>query len=375
MAENGTTREGEGRSRGADGLLVRRHDRGLRQAATTATPIRSRSRRATAASSRVALTDTTNAQIVRNLGEPYVDATGQMRDMLVPGRFLFTYGVFYPQAGGHVYDAKTITFPGAHAHDYVFEKPDWWVKQIWQMADFYYRPSSATAKPNWREYRVGIDMTGNKVGDRQETDTISRLIYGLSTAYHMTGDDRFLKAAETGVEYLREHLRNVDTGEGLIYWYHAIEIDEPNEKKILASEFGDDYQAIPAYEQIYALVGPTQVYRITGDQRIKDDIDATIYAVRAVLLRPGVRRLLVAPRPDLVRRQERRAGSEPGTQELELGRRPRPGLSDQRLAGDRRRQVRGHARVDRRHDRGSASPTTPTARSSRSGSTRTGATT
>ncbi len=44
----------------------------------------------------VGLTDTTGAQIVRNLGEPYVDATAQMRDMLVPGRYLFTYGVFYP---------------------------------------------------------------------------------------------------------------------------------------------------------------------------------------------------------------------------------------------------------------------------------------
>ena len=62
----------------------------------------------------------------------------------------------------------------------MFEKPDWWVKQIWQMADFYMRPSSRTGEPDWREYRVGIDMTGHKVGDRQETDTISRLIYGLS---------------------------------------------------------------------------------------------------------------------------------------------------------------------------------------------------
>jgi anti-anti-sigma factor len=224
----------------------------------------------------VALTDTTNAQLVRNLGEPYADATAQMRDMLVPGRYLFTYGVFYPEKGGHVYEAKQITFPGAHAHDYVFEKPDWWVKQIYQMADFYMKAQFGDGEPNWREYRVGIDMTGNKTGDRQETDTISRLVYGLSTAYHMTGEDRFLKAAEGGVEYLREHLRNVDTSEGVTYWYHAIEIDEPSEKKILASEFGDDFQAIPAYEQIYALVGPTQVYRITGDKRIKDDIDATI---------------------------------------------------------------------------------------------------
>ena len=63
----------------------------------------------------VGITPTTNAQLVHNLGEPYADATGQMRDMLVPGRFLVTYGVFYPEAGGHVYDALTITFPGARS--------------------------------------------------------------------------------------------------------------------------------------------------------------------------------------------------------------------------------------------------------------------
>jgi anti-anti-sigma factor len=48
------------------------------------------------------------------------------------------------------------------------------------------------------------------------------------------------------------------------------------EKKILASEFGDDYDAIPAYEQIYALAGPTQTYRLTGDPRILNDIEMTI---------------------------------------------------------------------------------------------------
>ncbi len=225
---------------------------------------------------RVALTDTTNAQLIRNLGEPYADATPQVRDMLVPGRYLFAYGIFYPERGGHVFEAKQITFAGRRAQEYVFESPDWWAKQIWQMADFYYRAQFGDGEPDWRSYRVSMDMTGKKLGSRQETDTISRLIYGLSTAYHMTGEDRFLKAAETGVEYLRDHLRNKDVTEGISYWYHAIEIDEPNEKKILSSEFGDDYDAIPAYEQIYALVGPAQVFRITGDPRIRADIDETI---------------------------------------------------------------------------------------------------
>ena len=48
------------------------------------------------------------------------------------------------------------------------------------------------------------------------------------------------------------------------------------ERKMLSSEFGDDWDAIPAYEQIYALAGPTQTYRITGDPRIRQDIDRTL---------------------------------------------------------------------------------------------------
>ena len=318
----------------------------------------------------VGLTSTTNAQLVRNLGEPYADATAQLRDMLVPGRYLFTYGVFYPKGDTHVYDAKQVTFPGAHAHDFVFEKPDWWVKQIYQMADFYYRAQFGAELARVPRRRRHDRQQGRRSpGDGRDL----RLIYGLSTAYHMTGEERFLKAAETGVEYLREHLRNVDTSEGITYWYHAIEVHEPSEKKILASEFGDDFQAIPAYERYRpgrarpAL--PHHRRQAHQERHRRHDL-----ALRAVLLRPRVRRLLVAHRPDLVRRQERRARPQPGSQELELGRRPRAGLPHQRLARDRRQEVRGHARLDRRRHR-AATRTTSTARSSRSNSTRTGATT
>ena len=42
---------------------------------------------------RIKLKGNTYAQLIRNLGDPYRDATGPMRDMLTPGRFLFTYGI------------------------------------------------------------------------------------------------------------------------------------------------------------------------------------------------------------------------------------------------------------------------------------------
>jgi mannose/cellobiose epimerase-like protein (N-acyl-D-glucosamine 2-epimerase family)/anti-anti-sigma regulatory factor len=224
----------------------------------------------------VKLTASTFAELVRNLGDPYIDATSQMRDMLDRGRTLFAYGIFYPEAGDMRFEAKHIVFVGRTAADFSFERPDWWVKQVKELGNFYLRAEWGDGDIDYAEYRTSIALEGRKLdGFRQETDTISRLVYGFATAYLLTGEDRFLEAAERGTEYLRDHMRTVDAGEGIAYWVHAIDVAGKKEKKILASEFGDDYDAIPAYEQIYALAGPTQTYRVTGDPRIMADIEMT----------------------------------------------------------------------------------------------------
>ena len=225
----------------------------------------------------VGLTNQTYAEVVRNLGEAYVDASSQMRDMLDRGRMLFAYGIFYPEGDKTVFDAMHIVFVGRTSHDYVFERPDWWVDQIREVADFYINAQFPDGNIDYSEYRTRLTLEGDKLpGTRQETDTISRMVYGMASAYLLTGEDRFLEAAEKGTEYLREHMRTVDASEGVAYWVHGIDTSAGKERKILASEFGDDYDAIPAYEQIYALAGPTQTYRITGDPRIASDIEMTI---------------------------------------------------------------------------------------------------
>ena len=61
-----------------------------------------------------------------------------------------------------------------------------------------------------------------------------------------------------------------------MFWFHGVDISPTGQRQVLASEFGDDLDAIPMYEQIYALAGPTQTYRVTGDPRILDDIDKTV---------------------------------------------------------------------------------------------------
>jgi hypothetical protein len=227
---------------------------------------------------RVQLKPNTYAQLLRNLGDPYIDCTAQVQDMLVPGRYLFTYGTFYPQAGAHVFEAQFLVFVGRKPGEYFFEKQDWWVRQIRSLGDFYLEAQFGAGPVDYAHYRTTIKLTGEKPADnyRQETDTISRLVYGFATAYLLTGDDRYLEGAEKGTEYLRDHMRFYDADEDIVYWYHGIDVHGHREDKVFASEFGDDLDAIPAYEQIYALAGPIQTYRVSGDPRILHDAERTL---------------------------------------------------------------------------------------------------
>ena len=88
--------------------------------------------------------------------------------------------------------------------------------------------------------------------------------------------DANLEVAERGTQYLRDHMRFVDTDNDIVYWYHGIKVEGDYEKKLFTSEFDDDYDAVPMYEQIYALAGPTQTFRVTGDRRIAADIHHTM---------------------------------------------------------------------------------------------------
>ncbi|MEB3220203.1 MAG: AGE family epimerase/isomerase [Nostocales cyanobacterium 94392] len=236
---------------------------------------------------KVKLSPMAYAKVIQNFDEGYPDATGNMRAMLVPGRYLFTYGAFYPDSD--TFDAKQIVFAGAKKDDYVFEKQNWWVNQIDALGKFYLKAQFGVGEYDYRNYRTSLSLSGQQstTNFRQETDTISRLVYGFATAFMMTGNDSFLKAAERGTEYLREHMRFVDLDEGIVYWYHGIDVQGEKEQKIFASEFGDDYDAIPAYEQIYALAGPIQTYRCTGDPRIMDDTEKTIKLFNEFFLDKG----------------------------------------------------------------------------------------
>src|SRR5687768_9360233 len=102
----------------------------------------------------VNLTDTMSAELVRNLNEPYADASGLVSTMLVPGRYLFAYGIYYPEGGTHVFEAKRLVFLGRTENQFMFEKQDWWIKQIGALGDAYLKWQFGTDEPDYRRYRT-----------------------------------------------------------------------------------------------------------------------------------------------------------------------------------------------------------------------------
>ena len=226
------------------------------------------------------LTGNTYAKQTQNLGEGWQDRTGDLERLLTPGRMVFVYGTFFPEETTSC-EVNFIVFANEAENDYRYLEPGWWTQQIDQIGSSYlkWQFQSPEQPIDYKNYRTLISLTGGKQEQDylQETDTISRLVYGMASAYMLTGKDEFLEAAEKGTDYLRDKMRFVDTDTDMIYWYHGIKVSSSGqEQKLLVSEFGDDYNCIPAYEQIYALAGPVQTYRLNGDPRILDDADKTL---------------------------------------------------------------------------------------------------
>lgn len=110
------------------------------------------------------LTPNTYAQIVRNLDEDYIDCTNRMGEMLTSERYLYVYGIFYPQGGAHTFEAKALFFPGSEPGQYRQEESDWWIKQIHSLASCYTRwQFGCPDKPiDYRDYRTILHLAGAK---------------------------------------------------------------------------------------------------------------------------------------------------------------------------------------------------------------------
>jgi mannose/cellobiose epimerase-like protein (N-acyl-D-glucosamine 2-epimerase family) len=190
-------------------------------------------------------------------------------------------GVSYIDGEGQRYEARAVHLLGSQPDAYVFEETHWWLSQLALMADrwldlLFDRTRSYAIDDFSKLYSTNLNITGQPLSEDQECATLSRLIYGLSSAYLLTGQDRYYLAAKAGVAYQRQAFRSLTHDGKRCFWAYGCRRDASGEHLIIPSQNGDDLNSIPLYEQIYALAGLAQYYRITLDWEVLEDIRRTI---------------------------------------------------------------------------------------------------
>lgn len=197
---------------------------------------------------------------------------------------LVVMGVQVENEGNTLIEAKEIWLMHAQPGRYAFEETHWWINQIALMTDqwlddLFDSRRSYQVEDFGKFYRTNLNINGMPTNDTiQECATLSRLIYGLSAAYLLTGSERYLLAAKSGVAYQREAFRTLTHDGEKCLWAYGRQQCVDGSKLVVPSQFADDRDTIPLYEQIYAIDGLSLYYRITQDWEVLEDIRRTINA-------------------------------------------------------------------------------------------------
>jgi mannose/cellobiose epimerase-like protein (N-acyl-D-glucosamine 2-epimerase family) len=206
----------------------------------------------------------------------------RVRKYIVKDYMIAVAGTKIDQGGKTRFDAHSITLLTGDQDQFVFEDTHWWLTQIATFADQWLDDLFAEKRSyKWDDfaqfYRTNLNILGQPTDDKvQECATLSRLIYGLSSCYLLTGGDRYLLAAEAGVKYQRETFRSLSHDGRYCFWQFGKRERARGAVMILPSENPDDLGTIPLYEQIYAIAGLCQFYRITQDWEVLEDIARTV---------------------------------------------------------------------------------------------------
>lgn len=244
---------------------------------------------------------TTYYQVLSNLdglNRDRAEAPSAVQDGSDPNRFnlqkyvkdgclTFVQGIRAENGDKERFEARTVYLMHSWPGKYIFEETHWWLVQISQMADRWLDILFDVRRKYEIDdfaklYRTNLNITGAPTSDNiQECATLSRLIYGLSSAYLLTGSERYYLAAKAGVDYQREAFRSLSHDGQYCFWAFGRRRTADGEKLIVPSENADDYGTIPLYEQIYALAGLAQFYRITLDWEVLEDIRRTVNSFQA----------------------------------------------------------------------------------------------
>jgi mannose/cellobiose epimerase-like protein (N-acyl-D-glucosamine 2-epimerase family) len=213
------------------------------------------------------------------------DLSYGVRKYIVPGRPVFIEGIYQEDNGRQRFEARAVRLLHSHPERYLFEETHWWPSQTTQMADrildHLFDAKRSYSIDDFSEfYRTNLNILGQPVDETvQECAVLSRLLYDLSSAYLMTGAERYLMAARAAANYLREAFRSLSHDGRYCFWAYGRRRNlqgERGETWLFASQGEHDVGTVPLYEQIYALAGLTQYYRVTLDWEVLEDIRRTI---------------------------------------------------------------------------------------------------
>jgi mannose/cellobiose epimerase-like protein (N-acyl-D-glucosamine 2-epimerase family) len=199
-----------------------------------------------------------------------------------PNTLIAVQGIYQQYEDRKRFDARFVHLLHSKNGCYLFEDTHWWLTQTARLAD-QWLDSTFGERRTYRLddfaelYRTNLNIVGLPTDDNiQEMATLARLIYGLSSAYLLTGSERYLLAASAGVNYQRETFRSLSHDGRHCIWAFGKRKGKYGTRLIVPSENSDDSGTIPLYEQIYALVGLAQYYRITGEWEVLEDIHRTV---------------------------------------------------------------------------------------------------
>lgn len=208
----------------------------------------------------------------------------QLRKYVREGELLFVEGVIIAHGNVSTFEGRKVTLLAVEPGRFLFEDTHWWLTQIALFADEWLDDMFAERRTyEWDDfaefYRTNLNILGQATDDTvQECATLSRLIYGLSSCYLLTGGERYRLAARAGVIYQRETFRSLSHDGRYCFWQFGKRKRDRGTLMILPSENPDDVGTIALYEQIYALAGLCQYYRITQEWEVLEDIRRTVHA-------------------------------------------------------------------------------------------------
>ncbi|MDR1218771.1 MAG: hypothetical protein LBK73_04090 [Treponema sp.] len=212
------------------------------------------------------------------------DAKRQLLKYIRPNSMVSIRGVSSQNGDDFSLSARAVTLMHSEPGRYGWEDTHWWLQQIGvlfeQWMDVLFDSKRELTENDFSSfYRTNLDFLGGRTAnDTQECATMSRFLYGLSSSYLLTGNNRAFSAASACAKYLINAFSTLTHDHMYCFWKFGRKHDGKSMKDIISSQNGDDFGTYALYEQIYALAGLTQYYRITQDTTVLFYITRSINA-------------------------------------------------------------------------------------------------